>query len=77
MIMRNIITEDKQIKVEMKFENNFFIGLFFLLFGLILILKGKYFDVSFTIYGPKIILNFIFIIIGILFLINWNHGRRK
>ena len=55
----------------MSYRNNIYVGIFFLLFGLFLIFKGKYYDLSFTIYGPKIIFSLIFVIVGILIIRNY------
>jgi hypothetical protein len=60
-----------------KFEENIFIAIGFICFGIFLMANQANSSVRLTTGGPKIILNFSFIIIGLLILINWAQKRMK
>ena len=75
VVVRIVIRSPQE--TNMRFERNIYIGLFLTVFGIVLLLNGKFFDLSFTIAGPKVIITLIFLIVGILILKNWIVYRRK
>lgn len=50
---------------------NLYVGILLIVFGLFLMIKGNFFDLSFTINGPKIIFSVVFVIVGLLII--WNY----